>query len=178
MEEQLFDIPEETNEMQTTSILSLFDMDKKQCVSFCQNVIDKMRDAEVDPLRVHTNVKKMENIIEMLTDRKKYPGTAIDYQNLILEAAEKYGKKFSFQNAEFSIKEVGTAYDFSKCNDPEINALLAEQENVKKLVDARKEFLKTIPSAGIELLDRETAEAYTIYPPAKSSTTSVAVSLK
>lgn len=174
-ETELF-ITQQEESMRATSILSLFETTKSQRASFAREVIEKMQDAQVEPLKVHLQIKAMENIIEIFTDRKKYPETAKDYQGLILDAAEKYGKKFSYQNAEFSIKEVGSSYDFSQCGDPIIASLLAQQELIKKQVDARKEFLKTVPSSGLDI--RVDDELVTVYPPAKSSTTSVAVSLK
>lgn len=173
MHEDLFDLQPETN---ATSILSLFETDKRQRLSFVGEVVDNLRNGNADPLRVHLQIKNLENIIEMFTDRKKYPNTAIDYQCILLDAAEKNGKKFQYQNAEFSIKEVGSVYDFSKCGDPVIIDLLAQQETIKKLVDIRKEFLKTVPASGLDI--RIDDELVTIYPPSKSSTTSVAVALK
>jgi len=169
---------EQDLEMSTLSTLSLFETSKQQRKTFAEDVIARLADGQADPLKVHLQVKMMENIIEIFTDRKKYPQTAFEYQGLVLEAAERQGKKFQYQNAEFSIKEVGTSYDFSKCNDPEMTALLAEQEAVKKLVEGRKDFLKVLPLSGMDYLDKESGEMIKIYPPAKASTTSVAVSLK
>lgn len=168
----------DTQDLSTLSTLSLFETSKQQRKSFAEDVIAKLADGQADPLKVHLQVKMMENIIEIFTDRKKYPQTAIEYQGLILQAAERQGKKFQYQNADFSIKEVGTAYDFSQCNDPEITALLAQQEAVKKLVEGRKEFLKVLPIAGMDYLDKSTGEMIKIYPPSKASTTSVSVTLK
>jgi hypothetical protein len=169
---------QQDTELTTVNILSLFETTKQQRTSFCLDVIDKLRDGEADPLKIHLQVKAMENIIEIFTDRKKYPGTAIDYQSFILDAAEKNGKKFQYQNAEFSIKEVGTVYDFSKCEDQMLNYLLQLQEDIKKQVDARKDMLKTVPTSGMVITDEETGETFKVYPPAKSSTTSVAVTLR
>jgi hypothetical protein len=169
-------------ELSTTSILSLFETTKAERATFVQDIIDRLVNEEADPLKIHLQVKAMEDIINGLTckDEKKNKNyqSAITYHKYLLDAAEKYGKKFMLHNAEFSIKEVGSSYDFSKCEDPIITDLLAQQETIKRLVEVRKDFLKALPLPGIEIINEETGEACHCYPPSKSSTTSVAVSLK
>ncbi len=166
----------------TTSILSLFETTKEQRATFITDVVERLQNGEVDPLKVHLQVKAMEEIINGLTctDEKKNKlfTMALNYKAMLLEAAEKHGKKFQLHNAEFSIKEVGTTYDWSKCEDPELNELLAQQEALKEKIKTKQDFLKTVPAAGLLITIEETGETIRVFPPAKSSTTSVAVSLK
>ena len=180
--EQLFEQDHPALEISTISTLALFETTKAQRVSFVEDVVNKLRDEQADPLKVHIYIKAMEEIISTLTvldeKKNKTPWLAKEYKELLLNAAEKNGKKFLLNNAEFSIKETGTSYDFSKCDDTELAALLIEQEEIKVKVDARKTFLKALPLVGMEMLDKSTGEMVTIYPPSKSSTTSVSVSLK
>lgn len=164
----------------TTSILALFETTKEQRSNFVHDIVSKMVDEQVDPLKIHLQVKAMEDIITGLTSRdekkNKNFAYAVTYQNLLLEAAEKHGKKFQLHNAEFSIKEVGTSYDFSKCEDIELIELLKDQDILKEKIKAKQDFLKTVPLSGLEILIGD--ELVKVYPPSKTSTTSVAVSLK
>lgn len=169
-----------SNELTTTNILSLFETTKEQRTSFVQDIVQRLRDEQVDPLKVHTQVKAMEEIINSLTNRTEKTNKnftlAIDYHKMLLDAAEKNGKKFQMFNAEFSVKEVGTAYDWSKCEDVELIEMLAKQDELKEKIKAKQDFLKTVPISGIDI--RIGDELVTVYPPAKSSTTSVFVTLK
>jgi len=180
--EQLFEQEQPALEISTISSLALFDTNKAGRLSFAEDVVSRLRDEQADPLKVHICIKAMEEIISTFTvldeKKNKNPWIAKEYRELLLSAAEKNGKKFMFNNAEFSIKEVGASYDFSKCDDSELTSLLALQEDIKAKVESRKTFLKALPLSGMEILDKETGEMFTIYPPSKSSTTAVSVSLK
>ena len=164
----------------TTNILSLFETTKEQRKSFVDDLVARLQEGEGDPLKVQLQIKSMEDIITQLTstDEKKNKNiaAAVSYRGMLLQAAEKYGKKFELHNAEFSIKEVGTAYDWSKCGDTELADLLAEQEAIKDKIKKKQDFLKTVPVSGLAIVIDD--EMVTVYPPAKSSTTSVSVTLK
>ena len=160
------------------SILALFETTKAERESFVNDVVYRLETGNVDPLKIHLQVKAMEEIIARLTDRKKYPATAKVYSDHLLFAAELNGREFMFRNAKFSIRETGTAYDFSRCGDSLLKCLQSRYDAVKKDLDERKEFLKSIPVTGITNVDELTGEVEKIYPPSKSSTTSVTVTLK
>lgn len=158
-------------QLTTTGIVSLFETTKEQRQSFCIDLVSRLEGGEVDPLKVHLQVKSMEDIIKQLNDNTVY-------KSMLLDAAEKHGKKFTFQNAEFSIKEVGVKYDYSQCNDPVLAELEQESARIGEALKARQNFLQTAPQSGLTIVIEATGEAATVYPPSKSSTTSVAVSLK
>lgn len=162
----------QTQEMTTTSILSLFETSKEQRQSFALGVIDALEQGEVDPLKVHLQVKCMEDIIKLLNSNTIY-------KSAVLEAAEKHGQKsFEFMNSKVEIKEMGTRYEFEKCNDTEWELLDSTAKTSANNLKERETFLKTVPSKGLEIVDKVTGEMVTIYPPSKSSTTSVAITLK
>lgn len=169
-----------SQEITTTNILSLFETTKEQRRSFAEDVVIKMEDGATDSLQIHLQIKSMEDLIKMLTDSSEKTNKNVDlanrYKKLVLDAAEKNGKKFQLHNAEFQIKEVGSTFDWSNCNDPEIIDLLDQQEKVKEKVKQRQDFLKTVPAGGMDV--RVVDEMVTVYPPAKRSTTSVSVTLK
>ena len=170
------------NQLSTTSILALFETSKEQRNSFVTDLVERIKEGEVNPLKVHIQVKAMEDIITQLTstDEKKNKNiaSALTYRSFLLDAAEKNGKKFQMFNAEFKIGETGTKYDYSKCGDDDLIAMLAEMEILKSKIDERQSLLKTLPAAGIDMVMQTTGEVVKTYPPSKTSTTSVSVSLK
>lgn len=159
-------------DLTTTSILALFQTTKEERQSFTLDLINKIENGEADPLKIHLQVKCMEEIIKLLNSNTIY-------KQAILAAAEKYGQKsFEFMNSKVEIKEMGTKYDFEKCNDKEWEFLDATAKADANNLKERETFLKTVPAKGLEIVDKFTGEMVTIYPPSKSSTTSIAVTLK
>lgn len=161
-----------TNELSTTSILSLFETNKEQRQSFVMGVVEAVDNGQVDPLKIHLQVKCMEDIIKLLNSNTSY-------KQSVLVAATSYGQKaFDYQNLKIEIKEVGVKYDFSKCEDVVLNELHRQQAELDAKVKARETMLKTVSDKGMILTDEATGETFTVYPPSKSSTTSVAITLK
>lgn len=159
----------ETTQLSTVSILSLFETSKEERASFVADVVNRLVEGNADPIKVHLQVKAMEDMVKSLNDNK-------EYKSILLDAAEKNGKKFTAFNAEFNIREVGVKYDYSKCGDIELTLLQAELDVLNERIKAKQKFLQTVPQAGIEILHED--ELIKVYPPSKTSTTSVAVTLK
>lgn len=158
-------------EITTTGILSLFETTKEERLSFCNDLIEKIDNGEADALKIHLQIKSAEDMIKRLNENSIY-------KKHLLDAAEKMGgKSFDFHNAKFEIKEVGVKYDYSQCNDPELSEMSAQLTDLEAKVKARQKFLQMIPLAGMAIITND-GEAVTVYPPSKSSTTSVAVTLK
>src|SRR5688572_13028219 len=89
-----------TQELTTTSILSLFETTKEQRQSFALGVVQALETGDTDPLKVHLQVKCMEDIIKLLNGNTNYKAA-------VLDAANKNGQKtFKFQNSKEEIKEV------------------------------------------------------------------------
>jgi hypothetical protein len=157
-------------ELSTTSILALFETSKEQRMDFALRVVDALENGTADPLKIHLQIKCMEDIIKLLNSNTAY-------KKAVLVSAEIQGKSFQFQNSKFEIKETGVKYDYSQCGDPirtELVKLITATEESLKL---REAFLKTVPPKGMTMVDEETGEAFSLYPPSKSSTTNVAVTL-
>jgi hypothetical protein len=167
----------ENNNLQVLDQLSLICSDKKTRKAFCAHVLEQIEEGYVDALRVHTYIKNMEAILDTFTDEKKGYELATRYKASLLTEAEKYGKQFEKYNATFQIKEAGTKLDWTVCNDIVLNELLDLQKATDKLIKNRQEYLRTLPAKGVETVDEETGEVVMLYPPAKSSTTTVSVSL-
>ena len=157
-------------QLTATSILSLFETDKAQRQSFVGQIVQSCKEGEVNALNIHLQIKCMEDMISTIKEDA-------EYKKLILEEAEKYGKSFEYKNAKIEIKETGTKYNWSVCNDPSYVNILLKADEVDKEKKEREKFLKAIPEKGFETLTEE-GEILTIYRPTKSSTTSIAVTLK
>jgi hypothetical protein len=158
-------------EMSATSILSLFDTTKEQRRGFIQQVIESVLNGYKNPLDIQVQIKCMEEITKGIYDDP-------DYKRTLVDEAEKYGRKpFEFHNANVQVKEAGTKYDFSNTNDAGWKALDNEMLELKAKLKAREDFLKKLPTEGIDIIDSE-GETYKIYPPSKSSTTTISITLK
>ena len=101
-----------------------------------------------------------------------------DYKDAVLQAAVLNGKDFEYMSAKFNIREVGVKYDFSKCESPAYEEIMADYNDASKRKKDMEDFLKKVPHSGLDIINGVTGEVTRVYPPAKSSTTSVAVSLK
>ena len=160
-----------SNKLTVQSILSLFQTDKAQRATFVSDIIARLEEGNAKPLEVHLQAKAMIEIAEALIADNTY-------RDILLEEATKYGKAFDYQNAKFSIREVGTKYDYSQCGDLMLAELQERSERAAKALKERQDFLKVVPTSGVLFTDEITGETYKIYPPSKTSTTSVAVTLK
>lgn len=152
----------------TVTDLSLFETIKAERQDFAQSVVNGLKEGHSDPLKVHLQVKCMEDLIKQITSHP-------DYKELTLEEAAKYGKSFEHYNAKFEVKEMGVKYDFTQCGDPIYNKLAEQLAELEKQVKDRQAFLKTV-QPGTQLLIED--EVVTLYPPIKTSTTSITVNLK
>jgi len=157
-------------ELTTQGILSLFQTTKAERSTFIADVMERIENGTADAIKVHLQLKAMEEIVKSLTTNESYKTHLID-------AAEKNGKKFVAFNAEFSIKEMGQRYDFTYCGDDELLSLYAQEAKLKREIKDREDFLKKIPIKGLEQVILH-GEVITLFPPSKTSTTTVAVTLK
>lgn len=154
---------------QELQVLSLFDLNKEQRAELVQQTIERIANGELNPLKAHLQVKAMEDIIDQITKDKLY-------RDMLLDEANKYGKTFEYGNAKFTTKETGVRYMYDQCNDPVLAELYAANDELLEKIKARQKFLQTVPAEGMDV--RVGDELVTVYPPAKTSTTSVTVTLK
>ena len=155
------------NSLTPSSTLALFETNKVQRNHFVQELINQMESGYSNPLDIHMNIKCLEDIVEQL---KK----DVRYKELLMDEAYKNGQKFNYRNSEMSIKDMGVKYDFSNCNDSVMNEIIQKEETLKKEKEERAKFLKALPIEGVVI--PETGEI--VYPPSKTSTTTLVVTLK
>lgn len=159
-----------TNEITNIHVLQLFETTKSEREQFVLRVVESLD--HVDPLRVHLQIKCMEDVIKQMNASQEYKAAVLS------EAEKQGGKSFSYGTAKFEIKETGVKYDFSQCNDQALQQMYEQQDKLDKAIKVREAMLKTVPAKGMTITDEETGETYTVYPPSKSSTTAVALTLK
>ena len=162
----------------TTAILSLFETTKDERKSFVSDLIQRIEMGNANPINIHLQIKCMEDIIKTtLADPR--------YRDCLVDRSIKEGGRFTFHNSKFEIKEAGSKYDYTLCNDKIYETLRKkayvelskELEEITIKVKEREKFLKSIPSAGQMIVDADTGEISTLYPPSKTSTTTVSVTL-
>jgi hypothetical protein len=154
-------------QLTTSSTLALFETTKEQREVFAQQMLNEIKEGNIDPLKVHMQVKSAEHLLDTLKDNP-------EYKKLLLDAAEKHGKKFETYNAEFQVKEAGTKWDYSNTGDTKLDELQAKYAALGEQIKSRQKFLQTLPASG--MADPETGAM--IYPATKSSQTIVSCTLK
>jgi len=153
--------------MNATSIVALFETNKEQRRTFVDGLVHEIIEGGKNPIEIHTQLKAMEDIVKDINSRP-------EYKTALLDEASKNGKSFMFHNAKIETREVGTKYDFSMSNDSELDSLNAQKEIISAKIKERENLLKALPLSG--MADPISGEM--LYPPIKTSTTSVVVTLK
>jgi len=149
-------LPVITNELSKTQIKTIADQT-------AQDIINNGKDV----ILIADTIAKIELFIKELKATPEY----LDY--LILEVS-KYGKGMTTSTGtKLELAEVGTKYDFSKCNDAEIIQMEYDLILLEERIKDRKDFLKSIDKSGIQTIGEGTGEVITLYPPSKTSKSSV-----
>jgi hypothetical protein len=100
-----------------------------------------------------------------------------EFTSMVRDEVAKHGKAATTpRGVKIELAEVGSSFDFTQCNDPELVTLEAEVLAANEKLKARKDFLKAVPTKGMEIITGE-GEVITIYPPSKSSKSSYKVTL-
>lgn len=144
---------------------------KRDISSVTDRIVNMVTDGEISPLEMHARLAFAEKVIKEVK-------TNPEYRDAILAEAEKYGKTFSEKGCTFQIKESGIKYDYSNCDYPPYKQILKDIETLDKSKKETEYFLKKIPHTGTTIIDEETGEVLKIYPPSKSSNTTVQVTIQ
>lgn len=155
--------------MHPTSVVSLFETNKVERGSFVTQVLDAVKEGTTNPLQLQLQIRCMEDIIKQITADPIY-------KEMLLTEAQKYGKSFDFHSSKVEVKEAGTKYDYAACGDPVMSQLKQLAEEAGAAVKERENFLKGVPVEGMDV--RIDDELVTIHRPIKTSTTTVAITLK
>lgn len=143
---------------------------KKEINANVEAIVSFVNSGDLNSLDIALAMKSLE---ELTTQVRKQLRDKTD----LIEEAEKHGKgKFTYKGADIQVKEAGVSYDFSSCNDNNLKELESEIANLVSESKDRKTFLKSLKK-GIVVVDEDTGETNTIYPPVKKSTTTVMITL-
>jgi hypothetical protein len=150
------------------STLSQLPETKQQIETFAHSLEQGLNNGQIIASDLLRFQKAMEKVFE------KIKPTLIE--NALNEISQ-YEKNTIIKGSEFSIVEAGVKYDYSNCNDLEYNTLNTQLEALKSTLKDRETFLKSIKHP-LQMIDENSGEVYIIYPPKKSSTTTLKVTFK
>jgi hypothetical protein len=154
--------------METTiSTMSIFPSSKDEVAAFSNKMISELESGNANPLDVLRFQKCFEKVFENVKPT---------LMEMARTEAEKYGaKKFEYKGLKMELAEVGTKYDFSGCNDAELNTLVSAVESINVKIKERQTFLKALTQPTTVVNDD--GEVVTLNPPVKSSTSSIKVTV-
>lgn len=150
------------------STLSQLPETKKQIETFAYSLEQGLINGQIIASDLLRFQKAMEKVFE------KIKPTLIENA---LNEISKFEKNSVIKGSEFSIVEAGVKYDYSDCNDLEYNSLSIQLEALKSTLKDRETFLKSIKQP-LQVIDETSGECYTVYPPKKTSTTTLKVTFK
>ena len=121
-----------------------------------------------NPIKIAVSLKVFEELIKKLR-------TDMNINECILEEAIKEdAKTFKMYGAEIQIKEMGTKYDFSDCNDGLLEDLYKQMNALKERIRMRELMLKSISEDSPAV----SMEGEILNPPLKTSKTGISITLK
>lgn len=86
-----------------------------------------------------------------------------------LEEARKYGRNYQMQNTTLDMRDTGVKWDYSNCNDPELERLQAEFDKAKKALEKRQKFLQALDKP-LTTVDEQDGSVEPIYPAVRKAT--------
>lgn len=154
-----------SNELMT--VRNFLTTTKAEIADFAESAIAKVTDGEMEASRLARFAKTLEEMAKrILTDER--------VKNALYEEITSYeGDRVTLHNAEWQVKAVGVKYDYSVCGDPEWDRLNAE---IERLTEERKKVEKHLQGISKPMCDPDTGAM--IYPPAKSGSEQVVITLK
>jgi hypothetical protein len=126
------------------------------------SLVDKCRNGEASPTEALIMAKKLTELSELIKNN------VADMATNELKLANKETRHML--GCEIREQTVGTRYDFSTCQDLIWNRLSKELKE-------REAILKAL-SKPMEMVDTDTAETWTAYPPVKSGKLSLVITVK
>ena len=147
-------LPTITHEINKTTL-------KKMASSTLEELMENGRIIEAADM-----IAKMEFFIKELKNNPEY----VDY--LRYEVAKYGGGHTTASGTRIELAEVGTKYDYVFCEDDILNDMTIQRLALEEQIKERQEFLKRLPSEGIDIITNY-GEVKRIYPPSKSSTSSI-----
>lgn len=142
------------------------DLSKTQIKIMAEHIVAELQD-NGRIIESADALAKMELLIKEIKSSK-------DWIDCIRTEIAKFGKDFKTSSGtKIELAEVGVKYDYTSCNDIVLNELQKESDLLSEKIKERQTFLKSVSQSGMEYLEPLTGELVKIYPPTKTSTSSV-----
>lgn len=154
-------------------------LSRQNAKSFHSEVVQRIKDTGFGLFEYVEFIKFSEKLQECISGSTANKIKADqELRDMIRTEISKYGKEgfTTKRGAKFQLAEVGYKYDFEICGDPVYDQLAAEASLILERIAVRKEFLKSIPSDGLDIVTPD-GEAVKIFPPNKTSTSSYKITL-
>ncbi len=154
----------------SNQLISISNFTKSGLSAIADNILQPILNGDVDALQIQRDVSAMEVVLKDLKSRT-------EFRDAVITEVERHGKAATFGGATMTVKETGVRYDFSGCGHPELDAINQKIEALSARKKSIEEMLKRLDGK-MTIVDEATGEVCEVWPPAKSSTTTVAVSFK
>ena len=149
------------------AILKQMPENKAQIESFIRSAKSEILSGFYNPIQVEIQLKIMEELIAGL--RKDS-----DIRNQLLTELDRYTEKTIAVFGSEITKSNRTSYDYSTCNDSDLQTLQAQADELNAKIKKRQEMLKFIEPCTV--VNPETGEY--LQPPAKKVTEVVTIKIK
>lgn len=151
--------------MEAISVIKMMPETALQINDFANRCISSVENGHENALDIYLIVTAAIKSLEQIKDSIK---------PIAYEEAEKYGTKFERNSAVVNLRQT-SKYFYDKTGDLEYEAIVNNFNRFKKDKSDKEKQLKTLTKP-MDVIDQETGEVYTIYPPAKSSTDTLVIS--
>lgn len=132
-------------------------------------LLQGLDEGTLDGLKIMIELKRLEKQIDHVK------ATA---SKLAADEAAKFGQKsFDFHGAKVELAELGIKHTYDNCNYPPLDRANEKAKEASELVKASEAWLKSIKGK-TEFIDPETGEVCEVFPPIKTSTTGIKITLK
>lgn len=146
--------------------------DTRSISEYAREAVTAITEGQVDPLTAFVNINKIKKVIEEV-------GKNPDVSRILIDHIEMRGvnREMIVGDCKAQVCEAGVTYDFSECGDQQLADLYAEADALKERIKARENFLKGI-DGHTTIIDESTGTILTLYPPSRSSKTTVKLTFK
>lgn len=148
--------------------LDFSNINKSNYEAYSKEIVSSVKNGLINPLELVAKTKAMSSMLDSV--RK-------EVMDMALEEIDKYNDKEDVTFSGYVLKksEAGVTYDFDNCGDKLLDEYTNRLEEIKLLIKARHDYLKSIKAAH-ECYDPNTGEVWKVYPAIKRSTTIVKLS--
>lgn len=139
---------------------------------YVNSMIEAVENGEISPMDLYVNLKKAGKIIDSVLDSETV-------KESVTREYQRYGtREVDYKGGTLVQSETGVKFDYSGCQDRVITELELMKKELDEKIKARQKYLKTLPPEGVTIVDEETGEVNTLYPPSRSSLTTIKATVR